>query len=394
MRIGIDASCWWNRRGFGRFTRELVSALVARAAHHDFVLFIDQPAEPEMNFANARPVRIATDRPVTEAARAASRRSLRDLWRFGRRAATEGLDVMFFPAIYSWFPVMARSVPSVVILHDAIAEHYPNLVFPDRRGRLLWTLKVALACRLADRLLTVSEAARSEIHKHLGIPEAHITVVGEGVAERFVPVEDDHRRRAARARTGIPAGVRIVLAVGLIAPHKNLGNLLLGFADALEADAARDLHLVLVGDPDVDGFHTDFHQLAARIDRDARLRGRVHRTGFIDDADLIALYSDALVVIVPSFSEGFGLPAVEAMACGTPVLCSRTGALPEVVDGAGRMFDPNDPRAIAEALVGIAAAPAERDQLARAALARAKRFTWARAAERTLAVLESSARRG
>ncbi len=136
MRIGIDASCWWNRRGFGRFTRELLKAMFASPKDHEFDLFVDHEPDPQMIDPRVRVIRVQTSRTVTESAVAASSRSVRDIWAFRRAVADQPLDVMFFPAVYSWFPVR-RGLPTVVTLNDAIAEHYPKLVFPDLRGRLL-----------------------------------------------------------------------------------------------------------------------------------------------------------------------------------------------------------------------------------------------------------------
>ena len=155
MRIGIDATCWWNRRGFGRFTRGLLPAMFAASRGHQYCLFVDQPPDPEMAHKDVRVVEVATSRPVTKSAVADDRRSLRDIRAFGRAVAAEPLDLMFFPAVYSWFPV-GRRIPTVLTLHDAIAEHFPELIFANRVGRLFWSLKMRFACRRASRIITVS----------------------------------------------------------------------------------------------------------------------------------------------------------------------------------------------------------------------------------------------
>lgn len=134
MEIGIDATCWWNNRGFGRFTRELLSALFQLDTPHHFILFVDQPLQELSAFSNVSVVQVPSSRPTTEAAVADSRRSIVDMIRMYRAVANTTLDIMFFPAVYSWYPV-PRRLPTMVTVHDAIAEHYPKLIFPRWRNR-------------------------------------------------------------------------------------------------------------------------------------------------------------------------------------------------------------------------------------------------------------------
>jgi glycosyltransferase involved in cell wall biosynthesis len=388
MRIGIDATCWWNRRGFGRFTRGLVSAMLASPRGHRFCLFVDQPSELEMVHPNADIVRVETFRTVTESAVAGGSRSLRDIRRFSRAVSAEPLDLMFFPAVYSWFPVHG-AVPTVVTLHDAIAEHFPHLIFPDLKGRMFWWLKMRLACRRSALILTVSEAAKREITQYIGIRPERIDVICEGADVGFRPVVAKASRAAARSRAGIPSDGRLLLYVGGIAPHKNISNMLLGFAEA--ACLVSDLHLAIVGDPNGDGFHSNYNEIVAQVDTDVRLRGRVHFSGFVADDDLAALYSDALALVLPSFSEGFGLPALEALACGTPVLASGAGAVAEVIGAAGLTFDPSAPGEIGKQIQRLADEPTTLAALRRNALERAQIYSWTKAAALTLTSLERCA---
>ena len=141
----------------------------------------------------------------------------------------------------------------------------------------------------------------------------------------------------------MPAGQRLILYVGGLAPHKNLAGLIEGFAKAVSDDALGDVDLVLAGDPKGDGFHSNVEDLHASV-KAKGLGERVHFPGFVPDAILPALYSDALAVAMPAFSEGFGLPAAEAITCGTPVIATKGGAVAEVVGSAGLFFDPHDSR--------------------------------------------------
>jgi glycosyltransferase involved in cell wall biosynthesis len=390
MRIGIDASCWSNRRGFGRFTRGLLPAMFASSRGHSFCLFVDQPSVSEMAQPNVQVVEVPTSRAVTESAVAGDRRSLRDIYGFSRAVRREDIDLMFFPAAYSWFPTSNR-IPTVVTLHDAIAEHFPDLVFPNLMGRLLWSLKIRLACSRASRIITVSKAAKREIEEYIGIHGDRIDVICEGVDSHFVPVAPGNRRAAVRREAGIPPVGRLLIFVGGVAPHKNVLGLLTGFSKI--AALVPDLRLAIVGDPNGNGFHSNYQEVVTRVENDPCLKDRVHFTGFIADDELAALYSEALALILPSFSEGFGLPALEALACGTPVLASKGVAVTEIVGPAGLTFDPKNPHEIAQRIYELASDPATEAALRQNTLQRAQCCSWNMAAELTLNSLEQCAGR-
>jgi glycosyltransferase involved in cell wall biosynthesis len=179
-------------------------------------------------------------------------------------------------------------------------------------------------------------------------------------------------------RLAIPDGAPFLLYVGGLSPHKNLLRLIAAFAQS----APPDTRLVLTGDIH-DVFHTHVPQIRSAIARH-EIQDRVILTGFVPDDDLVYLYSRASALVQPSLLEGFGLPAVEAMACGTPVLSSLAGSLPEVVGPAGVYFDPNDVRSIAQAIRSFMADPALRRKLAGLARERSNRFSWDRSARALL----------
>lgn len=388
MRIGIDATCWWNHRGFGRFTRELLKAMFADGNGHELCLFVDREPAEEMDGRQMKIVRVHTSHTTTKAAVAYGSRSLPDILAFRRAALAESLDIFFFPAVYSWFP-LARGLNSVVTLHDAIAEHYPNLIFPNPWRRILWSLKVHLACRQAGRILTVSESAKAEIMKYIKLDPIRIDVTSEAADSRFRPDNDVRSIAEAQKRVGLPPKGRYLIYVGGFAPHKNLTRMLDGFSRILVKDSTADLHLALVGDPAGDGFLSNYRELAGKVSANVRLRDRVHFTGYVSDEDLIKLYSGAVAAIMPALSEGFGLPAIEALACATPVLASDRSAVPEVIGEAGLLFDPTNPDAIAASIERIVCDHDIRDSLQAKAILRAQQFTWHEAAERTYASLET-----
>jgi len=385
MRVAIDACCWSNRRGFGRFTRELLTHIVAGHPQHEYTLVVDRPtAEAWRLPSGARLQVVDTDEAPTTAASAAGARSLGDLWRMARAAARVPADVLFFPAVYSFFPVLRR-VPTLVTFHDAIAESHPALVFPGARSRLFWKAKTWMARRQADRMATVSAHARTRIAAAFGRAESSIDVIPEGPADVFRPIRDLRARNAVLDRYRLPPAAPLVLYVGGISPHKNLDGLLSAFARV--PDPA---HLVLAGDHSGDSFLGCYPQL---VELRARLglESRVTFTGFVPDEDLALLYNAATVLAQPSFDEGFGLPAVEAMACGVPVAASRAGSLPEVVGSAGLFFDPRDPADMAATLARILGDAELRGDLAAQATQRASLFTWSAAAAQAVRLLEATA---
>lgn len=388
MRIAIDACCWSNRRGFGRFTRELVGHMVAEHPRHEYTLVLDRAtAEQSRLPAGARLEVVATREQPTRAASAAGARSPVDLLRMARAAARVPADLFFFPAVYSYYP-MLRRVPTVVTFHDAIAETHPRLIFPGPRARLFWRAKSWLANRQADRIVTVSRDARTRIAAAFRRPESEIAVVSEAPGAPFRPLSDRATARHVLEDYDLPTDERLVLYVGGISPHKNLDGLLHAFARL----ADRPAHLAIVGDHSGDSFLGCYPELVRLRDR-LGLESAVTFTGFVPDEHLAVLYNAATVLALPSFDEGFGLPAVEAMACGLPVLASRSGSLAEVVGPAGVFFDPRDHAGMAAALRQVLDDPALRKSLAAEGLKRAGGFSWSAAARDAVRLFEETVAR-
>jgi glycosyltransferase involved in cell wall biosynthesis len=382
MRIGFDGSCLANRRGFGRFARQTLAALAEADYAHEFVVFVDRPSDPAVHVPE-RFERVVVDvgEAPSRAAAAAGRRRLGDMLAMGRAVARAGLDLMYFPATYSFFPVW-DVLRVVVTMHDTLALAHPELVFSNWKGRLAWKVKEHAAARWADRIVTVSESARRDLLAWFRLPEHKVALMTEGPDAVFRPLADSPGSAAVLERYGVRPGARYLLYVGGLSPHKNLPRLIEAFARGAPAD----VRLVLVGDTG-DVFLTHVPALREAVARFG-LGDRVVFTGFVPDDELVHLYNRAYALLQPSLMEGFGLPPVEAMACGIPVLSSTAGSLPEVVGGAGVFFDPTDVDAMAGAIGRLLADPAERDRLAGAALERAAHFTWAEAARRLLACFD------
>ena len=396
MRVGIDASCWLNRRGFGRYTRELVRAVLDADIRNEYVLFLDAatagnvddlPAENR-----ARRVIIPTSVAATQAAAADGSRSLRDLWRMRRAVAEWGdrLDVFYFPADYTYFPI---STPARVVVtkHDMTDRRFPELLFPDWKSKLFWDLKIGAAMKKSDMIFTVSETSRRDIVDAFNFRPDHVRVVADAVDPSFVPSLPGAERSEVLARYGVAEGDRFVLYVGGLSPHKNLETLILAYERWRRSNPAESVSLVLVGDYTSDVFHSSFSALRELVSQNG-LDSFVRFPGFVPDADLRHFYSAADALVLPSFYEGFGLPVVEAMACGTAVIASNAGALPEIVAEAGLLFDPNSPVELCQCLSRVLGDQALRDDLVRRGLARAGDFTWESSARVAISAFEELAR--
>ncbi|MGH7570238.1 MAG: glycosyltransferase family 4 protein [Gemmatimonadota bacterium] len=385
LRIGIDLASWSDPRGYGRFTRGIVNALLASETRHDFVTYVDATTAREHRLpAGAQVVTVETAEAPTRAASASGRRRLGDLRAMARAVGATRPDVLLFPTVYTWFPVWTRCVV-VVGIHDVIAEQYPELVFPERRRRRLWNLKSRLARWQADYVMTVSRYAARGIVERLGWPGDRLWVVEEAPDPVFRPLSPAEIRSDVLKRCGIGAEQPFLLYVGGVNPHKNLPL----FAEALAGvrSEGADLRLVIVGDIEGDRFTPGIAELRARLGT-LRLDSAVTFAGRLEDADLVHLLNAARAVVLPSRSEGFGLPAVEGAACGTPALATRNSPLPELLQGGGIFFDPADRRAMEVALRRILD-PGERARMGRAALEAVRHLGWDRSARHLLDRLDS-----
>ncbi|MCP5432835.1 MAG: glycosyltransferase family 4 protein [Alphaproteobacteria bacterium] len=377
LHIAVDATCWSNDRGFGRFTRELVGALAARGSDFRYTLLFDRlpdrPVPEGVAVAAAK-----SDKDIGQSTTGTSSRSLDYIWKMGALARATRCDVFFYPAVYSYFPLLAAT-PCVVCYHDAIAERFPDLIFPTKLNFRFWQAKTALARLQTRRAMTVSQSSARDIEAYIGIPRTKIDVVTEGPDAAFRLIEDPSVRARARASIGVPDGAPFFVYVGGFNRHKNVLRLIAAFERALASRP--DAHLAIVGNLSGKGFWDNVPELQAAATASPALAERVHFAGELPDAQLAELLNAASALVFPSLFEGFGLPAVEAMACGLPVLASDRGSLPEVVGEAGLLFDPEDVAAIARTLLAFLADPAMAARLAAAARERARRFTWERAAE-------------
>jgi len=383
LKIGVDATCWHNSRGYGRHTRGVLGALVRMDACNRYVFLVD--AEPTSLPAEAEVRKIGSSLPTAMAASANGHRAIPDLWRMSRALSAREFDLLLFPTIYSYVPVYSRA-KKVVMIHDVIAETFPDLTVPKIVFHCLWKTKVALGRWQADAIVTVSEYSRKGIMQQFKLPRERVSVVGEASDPTF-RVLDDPQPSARLRSLGIVIGGRLVVYVGGFGPHKNLDRLVAAFAGLASQTEFSDVNLIMVGEYQREVFYSSF-QKVKNIVQELKLADRVIFTGYLADDDLVTLLNLANVLVLPSLMEGFGLPAIEAAACGCPVIATKASPLPSLLGESALYIDPTDDQAITWALNQVLTSEQLRTQMRRDGLAAARELTWEAAARQMVCVFE------
>jgi glycosyltransferase involved in cell wall biosynthesis len=261
---------------------------------------------------------------------------------------------------------------SVVTIHDCIHLRFPQYL--PKPGALAYArAQMGAAVRRSDRILTVSEASKRDILRYFRVPESKINVIYNAIDERFGEAPDDEE--VARVRERYQLNDPFVLYAGNIKPHKNLERLIEAFQMLRKGDLEH-VKLLIIGD-EISKYAT-----LRRAVHHYKLHKHVRFFGFVPDKTLAVLYRLASVFVFPSLYEGFGLPPLEAMASGTPVITSNVSSLPEVVGDAALLIDPYDAGAIAAAMRQVLTEPALREDLRRRGLQRVREFSWERSVRR------------
>ena len=273
--------------------------------------------------------------------------------------------------------------PVVVSIHDLSFEHLPETF--KRRSRTQLRLTVRHSARRATRILSLSEHGRRDLIETYGISADRIDAIPLAAPDHFGPVSDTRELQRVRHIYGIHG--KYILAVGSIQPRKNLARLIKAYA-SLRGDSSADKlpKLVLVGK-----CAWLYDETLRTLDQTG-VKEAVVLTGYVPEADLPALYSGALCFVYPSYFEGFGLPPLEAMKCGAPVIVGNRTSLPEVVGDAALQVDPFDVDAIAAAIKRLLNDGPLRNELSRKGQERASAFSWRETARRTLKIYEQVAR--
>lgn len=369
MKIIIDSRPLLEKKrgGVSHYTDSIARALLERG-RHQYVLFCNARDPDESR------LRLADLPPAERRIGAVPNRLLNAGFAFFGRPLIESMagaaDLLYLPNLN----FAATKLPSVVTVHDLSFIHYPDF-FPAR-GRL-WH-RLVNAPELLERaaaIAAVSEHTKADLVETLGIEPEKISVVPPGADDAFRP-QTPERIREVRKRYRLPE--RFFLYLGTIEPRKNLATLIAAF-DKLPETA----NLVVAG---ARGWLAeDVYAGAGRT----RSRARINFLDYVDDADRPALYGAALALVYPSFYEGFGMPPLEAMASGTPVIASRAASLGEVVGSAGILVDPCSVSELAEAMAALAADAALAETLRARGLKQAQKYSWIESAEKLERVFES-----
>lgn len=289
-----------------------------------------------------------------------------------RRAKAAGCEILH---VTGFDAPCFKPCPVVLTVHDLIGMLFPQRFPPV--SRFYWSTWLPYSTRWADAIIADSECTRRDLQRLIGIPSEQVAVIPLGVDERYHSTITIDEKARIRKQYQLPE--QFILYIGTLEPRKGLDILVSAFLQ-LASNLSHDL--VIVGKK---GWFTDpiFGQV-----RDLELESRIHFTGYVADEDLPGLYATASVFAFPSRYEGFGLPPLEAMACGTPVVCSNTSSLPEVTGDASISVSPDNPTKLANALQQVLISTELQADLRERGLKQARRFTWDETAKQTLEVYE------
>lgn len=374
MRVMINALSAGNRSGTGRYAGELCRALAKLECDDHFLVVIedDHPIVDELR-ASSRVTVIAQPK------RSPLGRSLWEAFSLPALVRQTNVDVFHAPA----FIAPSRlPCPSVVTIHDCAFLRYGETIRPLRR--FMYRRAIPRSTRQAAIVLADSESTRRDVVELMAIDGNKARVAPLGVGEEFF-IDEVSPEAEQRIRRLLQVDGNFILTAGTIEPRKNLDTLLRAYA-RLRETSDNTPPLVIVGRV---GWLSD---RLSSLTRELDVEKHVRFPGFIDDADLPSLLSMATVFVCVSLYEGFGLPPLEAMAAGTPVIVSNTSSLPEVVGDAGLLVEPTDAEAIAHAMSQLIGDPQRHERLAQSGRERARTFTWKRVAQDALSAYHDTLR--
>jgi glycosyltransferase involved in cell wall biosynthesis len=367
MRVGFDASALGAQTtGAGEYQRQLLATLPDADPEVELVVYTAQGARLAVGGS-------ATQHEMPWATGNRTRRILQGGWAWRRRWRTDRLDLLHVPFYY-----LPPGAPrrSVVTIYDARFLRYPE-TYQRARHAFLRTA-VPWSLRRAGHIITISAFTKRELVDLLGLPPEKISVTLLAPRAEFARVEDGALLAQVRARYGLPE--RFVLSTSTLEPRKNLARAVEAFAELRRRGVPHSLVLAGVR-------HFGIGDLEQAITRHG-MTDSVRVLGYVEDADMASLYSLADAFIYPSLYEGFGIPPLEAMACGTPVVASNVTSIPEVVGEAACLVNPRDVGSIADGLASVLTDPLRAAELRLAGAERVRTFSWKRTAQETAAVYQ------
>jgi glycosyltransferase involved in cell wall biosynthesis len=369
MRIGIDATALPPQPvGAGNYIIQLIRALASLKVNDEFVIFAQQRGQALISL----PENDSFEWTILEDRNPVSRL----IWEqtlFPQLIKRSGVDLLH--SMHYTRPVRLPCA-SVVTFHDMTFFLYPEL--HTRAKRLFFPLAIRASARQADALTAVSESTRQDAIRILGISPEKIAATQLGVDPAFRPINDAGFKRVIAEKYDLPE--RFILYVGLLEPRKNLPMLIRAYKRLI--DGGENFKLVLVG-----RYGWRYEELLRQINN-LDLEGMVHFTGYVSQEDLPLVYNLSSLFVYPTLYEGFGLPALEAMACGVPVITTDVSSLPEIVGEAGILVPVNNVEALYGAMIAVLGDEDLRRKMINKGIQRAAKFTWEQTAKLTFQVYQ------
>lgn len=301
------------------------------------------------------------------------------LWHYlvARDIKKQNVDLFFAPSSYIIPSILPSSIKTIITVHDLVAFLHPNT--HQKKATIIEKLLLRRALRRAAHVVTVSENTRTDLLQRFHYDPKKISTVICAASEEFKPIAPENLRNFM-TQTNLPE--KFFLAVGTLEPRKNYLNLITAFKNI--SDHYPDFHLIIVGK---NGWQ--YEKIHAAI-KENYLNKKVHLLGYLSNKSLVNLYSLAKALVFPSFYEGFGLPPLEALQCGCPVIASHTSSIPEVVGESALLINPENPTQITEAMLKIIKDPGLTLRLRQKGLKQAGKFSWEKSAKKLLKIFEAS----
>ncbi len=371
MKIGIDCRMYSSRfTGIGRYVYELTENLFRMEPKNDYVLFFNEPEFSHFTPPGTNVKKILVNAPHY---------SLAEQTRFLRALNKEHLDLMHFTHFNA--PIF-YSKPSVVTIHDLTLSFYPGKKMSSPVYRFGYQVTIRSAVKKAKRIIAVSQNTKKDLQNLFESADDKVRVIYEGVHEKFQPPRStEDIKKIETVKTKYEINKPYLLYTGVWRSHKNLPNLLKAF-HILKNDYGFDGYLVITGRKDpVYAPELEENTLSLKLEND------VIFTGLVEEKDLVPLYNGAEAYVFPSLYEGFGLPPLEAMQCGIPVVASDISSIPEICGEENAVFfNPEDPGDMAEKIFNVVSQKSLREKLVANGLQRVKQFSWKKMTQETLKV--------
>ncbi|MBU0727212.1 glycosyltransferase family 4 protein [Patescibacteria group bacterium] len=369
MRIGIDARMYGvSFTGIGRYTYELIQNLAEMDKEHEFVVFMRKDAYDSFQLPNERFKKVLADYPHY---------SFGEQFGFLKTVNQEKLDMMHFTHFNA--PILYSSA-FIVTIHDLTLSFFPGKKMTNLLQRFAYHVVVRTVTKNAKKIIAVSNHTKKDLIEALKTPEEKISVIYNGVNPKFGDVDPTPRPDLMK-KLGLSKPY--FLYTGVWRDHKNLVGMIKAFY-AFNKDVGNQYNLVITGP-----HNPTYHEIPDTV-KELGIEDEVHLVGLVAEEDLFALYKNALSYVFPSFYEGFGLPPLEAMQCGTPVIASNKSATPEICgEGNALFFDPYDLEDIQKAMRLIATDPTIRQRLVDKGFERVKEFSWVKMTKKVLEMYNS-----